>query len=398
MGEVLLVNANNNVSLTIARALGVKGVPVDGVCFDGAGVGMYSRYLGTKVFLENYRQLTVEKLSEVLSVTKAKYVMAMGEDVLTHLNTLRNQMSSDVVFLFPEQDILQHALDKSITLKYAEQLGIDFPKTFKVRSFDGLEVCLRDIEYPVVLKFPQAIPNIVPPDIRFKYRYIYDQEELVHLFECYREYNVFPLIQEYIPGKGLGVELCLHKGVVVGAFQHERIHEFPISGGVSVYRKSVPLSHELLNNSIRLLRAMRWEGVGMVEFRQDLRSKRIALMEVNGRFWGSLPVALKAGVNFPYILYRTMGQGQMMKPRTYTYEVKVKQISSHFKWLIHAFWIRKNLPPEGFMSRPRVLWEFLLSLSPHVRFDIEECRDPLPGIHFWRDIFMQHMKRSGNWS
>jgi predicted ATP-grasp superfamily ATP-dependent carboligase len=49
----------------------------------------------------------------------------------------------------------------------------------------------------------------------------------------------------------------------------------------------------------RLLRALDWRGVAMVEFKRDRRTGEYKLLEVNPRFWGSLPLALHCGVVFP---------------------------------------------------------------------------------------------------
>ncbi len=40
----------------------------------------------------------------------------------------------------------------------------------------------------------------------------------------------------------------------------------------------------------------------MVEFKADARTGTPYLMEINGRFWGSLQLAIDAGVDFPAIL------------------------------------------------------------------------------------------------
>lgn len=384
MDKVLLINANTNLALMVARGLGSQGVPVDGVGWNG-GVGMRSRYLGKKIWVDGYKALTAEKLEEVIAQTKPHFIMALGEEVLTHLNALRNTICGSVKFLFPEQRILMRAFDKEQTLQYAAQVGIDCPKTFQVDSAEGLLRVLDQIRYPVVLKFAQSIRSSLPSRLRFRYRYVFDRAELTRVLAPYDEFKEFPLIQEYAPGKGVGVELCMHKGKVVAAFQHERIHEVPLAGGTSVYRKSVALRPELLEQSVALLRRMEWEGVAMVEFRRDPATKHSVLMEVNGRFWGSLPLAVRAGTNFPFVLYQTMGQGVEVRPAPYSVNLKVKQSGPHLRWLWQALFVRTPLPPEGFISRQRALWEFLCSLDPRVKFDVEEFDDPLPGIHYWLD-------------
>ena len=383
MKSVLLFNANNNVSLSITRGLGRKGIPVDGVAIGHGGVGMFSRYMSRKFYLEQMEHLSDKKLKKLLCDTKASYIMAMGEEVLSRLNKFRKILPKNVKLLFPDQPILDHAFDKSKTLAYAKRLSIDIPKSYFCRDIKEITELKNRISYPAVLKFAESHLNSIPVNLRFKYRYVFSGHELLKLMERYIALGIYPIIQEYIPGKGVGVELCVYKGRVVGAFQHERIHEYPVTGGVSVYRKSVVLDQDLLNDSVRLLSAMEWEGVAMVEFRRDPINRRSVLMEINGRFWGSLPLAIHAGVNFPYLLYRSMGEGIIDKPSTYKIGVKVQQLSTHFKWFIDACFRRKSLPPEGFMSGGRAVREFISAFSPRVGCDIEQIDDPLPGLNFW---------------
>jgi predicted ATP-grasp superfamily ATP-dependent carboligase len=344
---------------------------------------MASRYVGRKIWLDRLQELTAGRLRDILGATGAGYVMAMGEDVLGHLNTLRPELPTGVRFLFPEQRILQRAFDKAVTLKYAAELGIDHPRTFEPDSLSSVGSGLQGFRYPVVLKFARTTAERLPARMRFAYRYALSRDELIRFLAPYEPYRIFPLIQEYIPGKGVGVELCMHGATVAAAFQHERIHELPIAGGPGVYRRSVPLSEDLLDRAVTLLRAMEWQGVAMVEFRRDPATGRASLMEVNGRFWGSLPLAVKAGVNFPHVLYRTMGEGCDVRPEPYRTDVRVKQFGTHLKWFWEAFVARSVLPPEGFMPRWRVLAEFLTSFGPRVRYDIETWDDPRPAVEYW---------------
>jgi len=384
MNRVLLVNANNNVALTVTRALGRRGVPVVGVGWDDGGVGMASRYLVGRFWLDDYQALTAEVLLRTLKESDARYVMAMGEDVLTHLNSLRALMPPYIKFLFPEASVLARAIDKSLTIRYARAVGIDCPTTFVVLTAADIDRAAAAASYPAVLKFPRSTGVELPAALRFGYRYVWSADELRGCLARYAKYGVFPLVQEYVPGRGLGVELCMSAGQVACAFQHERIHELPISGGPAVYRRSVPLEPALFEQAVALLRAMEWEGVAMVEFRRDSGHKRNVLMEVNGRFWGSLPLAVAAGANFPHVLYRTMGEGERVTPTPYRIGVAMRQSVPHLRWFWDAFVRRHQLPPEGFMSRGRVLWDFLLSCDPHVRFDIEQRDDVQPALQYWR--------------
>jgi predicted ATP-grasp superfamily ATP-dependent carboligase len=83
---------------------------------------------------------------------------------------------------------------------------------------------------------------------------------------------------------------------------HRRIRETPPSGGVSVYREAIAPPATLVAQSRALLDQFDWKGVAMVEYKVQESTGTPYLMEINGRFWGSLQLAIDAGVDFPNLL------------------------------------------------------------------------------------------------
>jgi len=88
------------------------------------------------------------------------------------------------------------------------------------------------------------------------------------------------------------------QGEAVWHFAHERVHEGSLWGGASSYRRSIAPPKDLFLAAKRLLDELKWHGVGMVEFRVD-QNGEFFLMEINPRLWGSLALAIDAGVDFP---------------------------------------------------------------------------------------------------
>ncbi|MCX7704073.1 MAG: ATP-grasp domain-containing protein, partial [Planctomycetota bacterium] len=85
---------------------------------------------------------------------------------------------------------------------------------------------------------------------------------------------------------------------VLASFTYRRVREFPISGGPSTCRISEHIADaEVLGGKI--LSAMKWDSLAMVEFRRDARTKSLHLMEINPRIWGSIALAITAGIDFP---------------------------------------------------------------------------------------------------
>ena len=123
------------------------------------------------------------------------------------------------------------------------------------------------------------------------------------------------------------------------SFAHTRIREKPPTGGVSVYRESVPLRDDVRAYSERILGRFNWSGVAMVEFREDRATGIPYLMEVNGRFWGSLQLAIDAGVDFPAMLVQ-LALGEEI-PRISSYRMAPRAavaspyVSQHLTFVSH---------------------------------------------------------------
>jgi len=101
-------------------------------------------------------------------------------------------------------------------------------------------------------------------------------------------------------------------GRVLALFTHRRLREYPPSGGASTLRESAR-DAALEDAAVRLLRHIGWTGVAMVEFKR--RQDGFHLMEINPRFWGSLALAVDAGVNFPLLLVK-WARGEAFEPVT----------------------------------------------------------------------------------
>jgi predicted ATP-grasp superfamily ATP-dependent carboligase len=157
------------------------------------------------------------------------------------------------------------------------------------------------------------------------------------------------LIQRRVIGEGQGLFVLMQEGTPLGMFAHRRVRERPPSGGVSVLRESIALPKSMVEATLKLLQGVKWHGVAMVEFKVDAATQRPVLMEINGRFWGSLQLAVDAGVNFPlHLLNMAMGVCETIPENGYRVGVKSRWLLGDLDQLVMR--IRKsdralNLPP-----------------------------------------------------
>jgi len=192
------------------------------------------------------------------------------------------------------------------------------------------------------------------------------------------------LLQQYHAGEGHGVELLCAGGEPLAVFQHRRLHEVPITGGASALRESVPVDPVLLDHSLRLLRELRWTGLAMVEFRVGPAGP--VLMEINGRVWGSLPLAVKSGVDFPaklvqlYLGAEAFGTAGAVNGGAPRIGVRSRNIGLELVWIASVLRKDRRYPFLPAPSRAEGLRAALRLPHPADGFDVLDRDDPRPGL------------------
>jgi protein-tyrosine-phosphatase len=153
------------------------------------------------------------------------------------------------------------------------------------------------------------------------------------------------------------------------------VHE---RSGSGPYRRSVPLDPRLLHAAEALVADLRYTGLIMVEFRINVETDDWALIETNGRFWGSLPLAVAAGVDFPRYLYEMLIEGRTTFPKFYKSGTYCRNLTMDLQWLKQNLKADRSDSTESVVPLRRVLFEFrnILKLAEHI--DTFALDDPVP--------------------
>jgi predicted ATP-grasp superfamily ATP-dependent carboligase len=203
----------------------------------------------------------------------------------------------------PSPDAFRQASDKASLVRHAEGAGLAVPRSRIAAGPDDLLDAVRSIGYPCVLKPHRSL--VLEQGIGRSYgvRRVVADRDLSPPYPT----AAFPVIvQEWVPGAGEGLFALVGNGRLIATFAHRRIREKPPGGGVSVYREAIAVPEDTRAAAEALLSHVGWQGAAMVEFRRTPAEGRATgtpyLMEVNGRLWGSLQLAIDAGVDFPVML------------------------------------------------------------------------------------------------
>jgi protein-tyrosine-phosphatase len=270
----------------------------------------------------------------------------------------------------PAFDICSH---KDKTYELAERLKVPLPRQRIAATVQQVEAAAAVFGWPLVLK---PVRSVVMAGARAEVCKVRNLAEIRAVAEMMLAGGSI-LVQENFIGIGDGVEVLCHEGQVLAAFEHERVHE-PVEGGGSTYRKSVPLSPERYAAACRLMQAIRYTGVGMVEFKVNPATGAWVLMEINGRFWGSLPLSLAAGADFPLYLYEMLVEGRRQFPREYSLGVYSRSWMLDLRWLVRNFITDRTDPTLLTVPLWKIALEPLHLFREHI--DALTWDDPAPGF------------------
>jgi predicted ATP-grasp superfamily ATP-dependent carboligase len=359
----LVTDIDRRKALPIIQALGSEGVRVVGLSYRHRPMCAFSKYCHASYECPDYRidpTAFAQRLEEICDDLRPDVLYPI-EDVVLEL-CLRNPGSWEPYCkaLLPDTATFELARDKWLAVKLAEEVGLPVPKTVAPGSLEELEQLTNGWECETVVKPRKGSGS---RGVRFVRR----PAEIPAAYRATREAFGPTIVQERIPpeGRGLGVSVLMDRAQQpVAVFGHRRLREYPITGGPSCFCESYR-DEALITQTVDLLRKMRFVGVAMVEYKMDVRSGRPIFMEVNPRFWGSLGLAIRAGVNFP-VLYHQMALGLEVSPQ-HEYELAVR-----YRWLVGDV-----LHFLAQLKRGRPNWDFFRFPGSNTYCDIT-LDDPWP--------------------
>lgn len=389
-GSVLVLGADARMVLPIARSLGRHGLAVHVGWCPRLSPACCSRYVRQIHDIPAYQPDDTEWLSalqKLLDDHRFELVIPATEPTVFALQRHRRDLEQLGRIYLIEDRTFAIAFDKTETGALAASLGIPLPKSSVVEDEADARRQLADAQFPIVVKPASSVSEDDPREKQFVVTFD-DRDACQRFVESRLLDGVRLLIQEYCPGVGVGLEFIANDGKILNAFQHQRLHE--TSGHGSTYRMSVPADPLAYEATQKLVHALNYTGVGMCEFKVDDETGRWVFLELNARFWGSLPLAVTAGADFPWYLYQMLVHGTREFPDEPKVGVRARDMRSDLRWLwrtltrsrSHDRWL--NGQSEGFglneIPKRRLIGDLIRLITFRDRFDTFSLDDPRPAI------------------
>jgi len=379
---VLVTDGEQRAALAVVRSLGRAGHTVY-VCSSRSGsLAGASRYARGRFVVPSPLTDPEAFAADVIArceACSADVLLPVTEAALLPLLDPAHR-PANVRLPFPDFDAFRSACDKHYVTTIAKDLGIRVPA--QVVLAEPSDAPPLDLRFPVVVKSARSVVDSGRRRMRTGAVHAADAAALAAVVAEMPPAAYPLLVQERITGPGVGAFLLLWNGEVLASFCHRRLREKPPSGGVSVYAESVAPDAELLGAATALLKRLDWRGVAMVEFKRDLQTGEPYLMEVNGRFWGSLQLAVDAGVDFPALLVAAALGEEVTPVRSYRVGTRTRWFLGDCDHLIARLRYSNEqlaLPP-GTGGRLAAVRDWIAAFHPGVRSEVLRYDDPLPAL------------------
>lgn len=376
---ILILDGHTNQALACVRSLGQAGYRVFVASHQRFSLAGWSRYCQGTFRLAKQNVESFGMMREWAHRRDIKIVLPLTERSCLICNEERDAWdSSGITVGCGPNEMLFAAFDKAQTIQRAKGCEISTPPTRFPESLNDCFEAVAQVGLPLIIKARRSnawdsttfAPTIPPA-------YVNHKEDIAEAVFDRKQGVEWPLIQGFVRGTGKGVFALCDQGRVVAWFAHERLRDTRPTGSSSSLRKSIPLTPRLREPAEKLLSELRWHGPAMVEFKDDGINPP-CLMEVNGRFWGSLQLAIDSGVDFPRLWVSLLKGNKPQAAPEYSEGIALRWLWGDLKRFV---WILRGAPrgfPGAYPTIRQGVYELLGPQPLGTRLEIWRTNDPLP--------------------
>jgi len=373
-----IVLSTNTMGLGVIRALGNMGVPIVAVYYDARDMGYVSKYVKECVYAP-HPEKSEDEFVERLVVSANRFgggvLIPTSDATLATASRHKKLLEQYYIVACTEWEISKQFIDKQRTYALADAVGVPAPKTVVPHSIEDVERYSQAVQYPCLVKPSQS--HQYYDRFGTKMVRVDNFDQMLAAYQQAAEVGLEVLLQELIPGgdsQGANYNSYFWNGEPLVEFTAKKIRNGPpeIGSPRVAVSKSVP---EVIESGRRMLKAMDFYGYACTEFKQDPRDGVYKLMEVNGRHNLSTLLAVRCGINFPWLHYRHLVHGEL--PPSYEQRVGV-------------FWIdvTRDLgySLKAFSKEKSTLRQYLRPYFSSHTFAIFDLKDPKPFVKRCTDL------------
>jgi hypothetical protein len=378
--SVLILDAASRAALVSARACGMSGLRVRAAeSSDFRNVPTFgSRWCELRAVLpgRDRPDRYIDGLLELLDQYPADVTLPIQDSSVEALRPRRADIERRTRLALMSEPGLALAVDKTQTLGLADKLGLPLPRGVTILDETDASAAAAELGLPLVVKPATSWASQSPRLGRLVCEVALTVEELRAAIRRVLDAGSAAVVQQWAGGRREAVSLFIADGRVWARFAQVAHRMHPALGGNSVLRESIPLPEDSTRFAEQLALEMGLDGYMEVEFRRDAENRPL-LMEINPRLSASVEVAVRAGVNFPRLLFSWATGDQLQEVDGYRAGVRMRWLGGELRFL------RQVLQEQGRPDVPSFAAAVAAQAADTLRpaaYDYFDLRDPLPAV------------------
>jgi predicted ATP-grasp superfamily ATP-dependent carboligase len=383
MNDALVLDAKLRQSLVTMRSLGRRGLRVAGlevssnVETPSSVPAFSSRWCQRKFIAPAYNRKTepyLMYLEQVLESIGPSVLIASSDSTLDVIRQNREQLERHVCIALAKDPALSIAINKDQTLEIAKHIGISIPRGMNVSSVNEVSQALREIGLPAVVKPIESWVWGEQQGTRLECRLVTTLDEARSAVEELTRSGGGTLFQQFLSGRREAISFLYAHGEIYARFAQWASRTQPPLGGTSTFRQSIAIPVDTGDQAERLVREIDLDGYSEVEFRRDKDGKPY-LMEINPRLSASVEIAVRAGVDFPFLLYQWAKGDNIDHVKSYRVGSWMRYLKGDIQTTIQ-YLIERGRP--GVTPPTKAIFDYFFSFSIPSGYDYFDWKDPLP--------------------
>lgn len=392
----IVTDVHYRMSLALIRELhqaGVEVITCEGErCRDNAAspaLGALSRHTARHVWLpeegcEDALLALCREVGEARGCRPA--LLPVGAKTLSTLARRREDFEAVCGLCIPTTEQLELMNSKERLAALAGALDIPTPASFVRAEGESVSDFARRLPLPCVIKPVCGEKLGLAAAGRYAVAATAEQAGA-----AYRQFLSLagepPVVQRWLSGGGWGCSVLALEGRVLAAICHQRLREYPVTGGPSSCCRCTDRP-QLRAWAERLVERTGYTGLAMVEFKEDGEGAP-RLLEVNPRVWGTFPLTRVSGSGIPLLWFAAAwNAGNPARPLPLTPPPPPKERKMIFAasdLMAAAGYARRGRPGEVLKAAGDLL-------NPAVRDGLFEWGDPLPGLAYFRSLLSKERR------
>jgi predicted ATP-grasp superfamily ATP-dependent carboligase len=391
--DALILDAYLRQSLVSVRSLGKCGLRVAALDTLNAVPTFSSRWC-QRSFISQAHEATeayLTYLEQLLENAGAHVLISSSDSTIALLRQNRERLEQKVHIALAKEPALSIAINKEQTLEIARRLGLSVPRGIAVNSVVEVKAALQEIGLPAVVKPVESwvcgekTGGNNQQGKRIVSQLVTTPEEAHKAVEELTFAGGTTLFQQFLTGRREAMSFLYANGEIYARFAQWAKRTEPPLGGQSVLRQSIAIPEDIGEQAERLVREIDLEGYSEVEFRRD--SKGVPyLMEINPRLSASVEIAVRSGVDFPYLLYQWANHQKIDRVRSYRVGCWMRHLKGDIMTTIEAIQQRGR---PGVTTPVQAMLGFCSSFLVPMGYDYFEWHDPKPAFIAMRDFTSQ---------